>query len=281
MKIVRIQLLKKLRQNTQTTEEQENDDNETPKDDISKLFVSMKGPSISSTLGSSVVGMDGTQSLRRASSIRRTFTTGTAGIKRKSLSLQVKFTIDGLIETLRRTKLKFIHCFLPHHNAGLTDLHNSVLKNNSSTLNADDLLINLPLVRSQLRGAQILDAVRLHKQGFPKFLPLSEFRRRFLLLAPPDGRPTSPILDERKAVEEILHGMELDLTSYRVGMSQGFERYSSAPLNSSATLGRYRWGSVPKEALRWTLLLRVSSIIHGVPNAPPHKPCPGRTSIQP
>nr|CAD7196939.1 unnamed protein product [Timema douglasi] len=195
---------------------------ESTKDDISKLFVSIKGPNISSTLGSSVVGMDGTQSLRRASSIRRTFTTGTAGIKRKSVSLQVKFIVDGLIETLRRTKLKFIHCFLPHHNAGLTDLHNSVLKNNSSSLNADDLLINVPLVRSQLRGAQILDAVRLHKQGFPKFLPLSEFRRRFLLLAPPDGRPTSPILDERKAAEDILRGMELDLTSYRVGMSQSW-----------------------------------------------------------
>lgn len=72
----------------------------------------------------------------------------------------------------------------------------------------------------QLRGAQILDAVRLHKQGFPKFLPLSEFRRRFRLLAPADGRPASPVLDERRAVEDMLLGIEMDMASYRVGLSQ-------------------------------------------------------------
>jgi hypothetical protein len=72
----------------------------------------------------------------------------------------------------------------------------------------------------QLRGAQILDAVRLHKQGFPKFLPLSEFRRRFRLLAPADGRPASPVLDERRAVEDMLLGIEIDMASYRVGLSQ-------------------------------------------------------------
>lgn len=72
----------------------------------------------------------------------------------------------------------------------------------------------------QLRGAQILDAVRLHKQGFPKFLPLSEFRRRFRLLAPADGRPASPVLDERRAVEDMLLGIDMDMASYRVGLSQ-------------------------------------------------------------
>jgi myosin-18 len=72
----------------------------------------------------------------------------------------------------------------------------------------------------QLRGAQILDAVRLHKQGFPKFLPLSEFRRRFRLLASADGRPASPVLDERRAVEDMLLGIDIDMASYRVGLSQ-------------------------------------------------------------
>jgi hypothetical protein len=72
----------------------------------------------------------------------------------------------------------------------------------------------------QLRGAQTLDAVRLHKQGFPKFLPLSEFRRRFRLLAPADGRPASPVLDERRAVEDMLLGIDMDMASYRVGLSQ-------------------------------------------------------------
>jgi myosin-18 len=75
-------------------------------------------------------------------------------------------------------------------------------------------------ISQQLRGAQILDAVRLHKQGFPKFLPLSEFRRRFRLLAPADGRPASPVLDERRAVEDMLLGIDVDMASCRVGLSQ-------------------------------------------------------------
>ncbi|XP_069699013.1 unconventional myosin-XVIIIa isoform X2 [Periplaneta americana] len=201
---------------------------ESTREEVSQLFVSVRGPGVASALGGSVVGIEGTQSLRRASSIRRTFTTGTAGIKRKSVCLQVKFTVDGLVETLRRTRLRFVHCFLPHHNAALGESARSgTLKSNSSLTGAsmpDDLLINVPLVRSQLRGAQILDAVRLHKQGFPKFLPLSEFRRRFRLLAPSDGRPASPVLDERRAVEDMLLGIEIDIASYRVGLSQIFFR---------------------------------------------------------
>ncbi|XP_023703143.1 unconventional myosin-XVIIIa isoform X2 [Cryptotermes secundus] len=201
---------------------------ESSREEVNQLFLSVRGPGVSSALGGSVVGIEGTQSLRRASSIRRTFTTGTAGIKRKSVCLQVKFTVDGLVETLRRTKLKFVHCFLPHHNAALGEsVRSGTLKSNSSLTGSnmsDDLLINIPLVRSQLRGAQILDAVRLHKQGFPKFLPLSEFRRRFRLLAPADGRPASPVLDERRAAEDMLLGIDIDMTSYRVGLSQIFFR---------------------------------------------------------
>lgn len=51
-------------------------------------------------------------------------------------------------------------------------------------------------------------------------MPLSEFRRRFRLLAPADGRPASPVLDERRAVEDMLLGIDMDMASYRVGLSQ-------------------------------------------------------------
>jgi hypothetical protein len=61
---------------------------------------------------------------------------------------------DGLVETLRRTRLKFVHCFLPHHNAALGDSARSgTLKSNSSLTGSnmpDDLLINVPLLRSQV-----------------------------------------------------------------------------------------------------------------------------------
>lgn len=60
-------------------------------------------------------------------------------------------------------------------------------------------------------------------------MPLSEFRRRFRLLAPADGRPPSPVLDERRAVEEMLLGIDMDMASYRVGLSQvGTSCYFSA-----------------------------------------------------
>jgi hypothetical protein len=39
-------------------------------------------------------------------------------------------------------------------------------------------------------------------------------------LAPADGRPASPVLDERRAVEDMLLGIDIDMASYRVGLSQ-------------------------------------------------------------
>ncbi|KAJ8980816.1 hypothetical protein NQ317_000548 [Molorchus minor] len=149
---------------------------ESCKEEMSKLFVSTRGLGASSFSGS-LVGIEGSQSLRRASSIRRTFTVGTAAIKRKSICLQTKFTIDGLVETMRRTKLRFVQCILPQHNAGLCETNASLLAvKTTSAGQAEDSLINVPLLRSQIRGGQILDSVRLYKQGFPHFLPLGEFR---------------------------------------------------------------------------------------------------------
>ncbi|XP_031331784.1 unconventional myosin-XVIIIa isoform X2 [Photinus pyralis] len=190
---------------------------ESCKEDVSKLFVGARGLGASSFSGS-IVGIEGSQSLRRASSIRRTFTAGPAAIKRKSICLQTKFTIDGLVETLRRTKLRFVVCLLPQHNAGHCETNGTVKSSNQG-----EDVINVPLLRSQIRGGQILEAVRLYKQGFPHFMPLSEFRRRFQLLGG-DLRPKSPVMDERKTVEDMLLSLDLELSGYRVGLSQIFFR---------------------------------------------------------
>nr|XP_022920389.1 unconventional myosin-XVIIIa isoform X2 [Onthophagus taurus] len=199
---------------------------ESQKDNVTKLFVSSRGLG-GTNFGGSLVGIESSQSLRRASSIRRTFTAGTAAIKRKSICLQTKFTIDGVVETLRRTKLRFVHCLLPQHGAGNCEINGGGFlqrPSSSSSLGVNDEgIVNVPLLRSQIRGAQILDSSRLHKQGFPHFMPLGEFRRRFKLLAP-NFKPTSPVLDERKAVEDMLMSIDMELTSYRVGLSQIFFR---------------------------------------------------------
>lgn len=73
----------------------------------------------------------------------------------------------------------------------------------------------------QIRGSQIIDAVRLHKVGFPKHMALGEFRRRFgLLSSDVNARPGSPVTDERRAVEDMLLTVDVDPASYRVGQSQ-------------------------------------------------------------
>ena len=71
------------------------------------------------------------------------------------------------MELLRRTTIHFVHCLLPQHNAGLCDLKMSTTPSvgDGKTSSHDDVMLNVPLVRAQIRGAQLVDAVRLHRQG--------------------------------------------------------------------------------------------------------------------
>lgn len=89
-----------------------------------------------------------------------------------------------------------------------------------------------------MRGAEILPAIRMFKQGFPEYLFHGEFRRKFRLLAPgcnsvseppPQSgvsitinglEPAPEALNEARAVEEMLFQMDVDMMSYRIGLSQ-------------------------------------------------------------
>ncbi|EAL41598.3 AGAP011138-PA, partial [Anopheles gambiae str. PEST] len=134
------------------------------------------------------------QSLRRMSSIRRTYT-GTGFPKRNSVIVQVKYTVDCLIDTLRRTGMHFVYCYLPQHNGGTAmamtgclfdqqqQQHHHQLTHEMNGRRAEDDIINIPLLRSQLRGSQMLDFARLYRLGFPISVPLGEFVIRFGLLA--------------------------------------------------------------------------------------------------
>jgi len=55
--------------------------------------------------------------------------------------------IDSILEQLRRTRVQFVHCFLPQHAAGLCEV-----KKTPQPANKDDIMMNVPLVRSQVRG---------------------------------------------------------------------------------------------------------------------------------
>ena len=116
---------------------------ESNKSNVSDLFLTSRGPMTS--MSGSVAGLEGSHHLRRMSSMRRTFTSGQAGIKRNSVALQVKFQVDGLCEQLRRTKIHFVHCFLPQHGAGLCDIKGK------TKVPMEEGQMNVPLVRSQVR----------------------------------------------------------------------------------------------------------------------------------
>ncbi|XP_066294954.1 unconventional myosin-XVIIIa-like isoform X7 [Branchiostoma lanceolatum] len=173
----------------------------------------------------SVVGLESASSLRRISSIRKSFTGGAAAVKKRSLCMQVKYQVDGIMDTIKRTRTHFVCCLMPQVNAGLCDPKNGMLTKSSQTTATDTVdMLNVPLVRSQIRGMESLEAVRTYRQGYPEHMLFGEFRRRFEVLAPGGDRPNEPVLDERKAAEDLLSHLDLEKTSYRMGLSQVFFR---------------------------------------------------------
>ncbi|XP_046371611.2 unconventional myosin-XVIIIa-like isoform X3 [Haliotis rufescens] len=194
---------------------------DSKKHNMSTLFTSVKAP-VAGVVSGSIVGMEGTTSLRRVGSMRRTFMSGTAGLKKKSICLQMKFQVDSVMETIRKTKCHFLHCIVPQHSAGLCELKSS-LSNATKPNSHDEILLNVPLVRAQIRGFEIIDAVRLFRQGFPDYMQFSEFRQKFEVLVAPNARPDKD-MDEKKAVLQVMDNLDIDKLSYRIGLSQVFFR---------------------------------------------------------
>ncbi|XP_057173808.1 unconventional myosin-XVIIIa isoform X10 [Ursus arctos] len=204
---------------------------------ISNLFLGRAGSA--TVLSGSIAGLEGGSqlALRRATSMRKTFTTGMAAVKKKSLCIQIKLQVDALIDTIRKSKLHFVHCFLPVAEgwAGEPRSASSRRVSSSSELDlpsgdhceAGLLQLDVPLLRAQLRGSRLLDAMRMFRQGYPDHMVFSEFRRRFDVLAPhltkKHGR-NYIVVDERRAVEELLESLDLEKSSCCLGLSRVFFR---------------------------------------------------------
>nr|KAF6457711.1 myosin XVIIIA [Rousettus aegyptiacus] len=204
---------------------------------ISNLFLGRAGSA--TVLSGSIAGLEGGSqlALRRATSMRKTFTTGMAAVKKKSLCIQIKLQVDALIDTIKKSKLHFVHCFLPVAEgwAGEPRSASSRRVSSSSELDlpsgdhceAGLLQLDVPLLRAQLRGSRLLDAMRMYRQGYPDHLVFSEFRRRFDVLAPhltkKHGR-NYIVVDERRAVEELLESLDLEKSSWCMGLSRVFFR---------------------------------------------------------
>ncbi|XP_049984531.1 unconventional myosin-XVIIIa isoform X5 [Alexandromys fortis] len=204
---------------------------------ISNLFLGRAGGA--TVLSGSIAGLEGGSqlALRRATSMRKTFTTGMAAVKKKSLCIQIKLQVDALIDTIKRSKMHFVHCFLPVAEGlpGEPRAASSRRVSSSSELDlppgdpceAGLLQLDVSLLRAQLRGSRLLDAMRMYRQGYPDHMVFSEFRRRFDVLAPhltkKHGR-NYIVVDEKRAVEELLESLDLEKSSCCMGLSRVFFR---------------------------------------------------------
>ncbi|XP_047191395.1 unconventional myosin-XVIIIa isoform X4 [Scophthalmus maximus] len=198
---------------------------DSQKKNISGLF--MGRASGATVLSGSIAGLEGSSqlALRRATSMRKTFTTGVAAVKKKSLCIQVKLQVDALIDMVRRSRVHFVHCLLPKAEAVGGGGEPRVTHGESPESGL--MTLDVGLLRAQLRGSKLLDALRIYRQGYPDHMVFSEFRRRFDVLAPhltkKHGRHYI-VTDEKRAVEELLESLELEKSSYHMGLSRVFFR---------------------------------------------------------
>ncbi|NXM35509.1 MY18A protein, partial [Oxyruncus cristatus] len=211
---------------------------ESQKKVISSLFAGRGGSAL--VLSGSVAGLEGGSqlALRRATSMRKTFTTGVAAVKKKSLCIQIKLQVDALIDSIKKSRLHFVHCFLPQAAGGGGDpqallgrrVSGSELELPAEHCEAGLMQLDVPLLRAQLRGSRLLDALRMYRQGYPDHMVFAEFRRRFDVLAPhltkKHGR-NYIVMDEKRAVEELLESLDLEKSSYHMGLSRVFFRAGS------------------------------------------------------
>ncbi|KAG7516385.1 unconventional myosin-XVIIIa-like isoform X3 [Solea senegalensis] len=198
---------------------------------ISSLVMSRAGGA--TVLSGSIAGLEGVSqlSLRRATSMRKTFTTGVAAIKKKSLCIQIKLQVDALLDMVRRSRIHFVHCILPKADA-LKALSGSMYRGGECETQGESgdsglMQLDVALLRAQLRGSKLLDSLRIYRQGYPDHMVFSEFRRRFDVLAPhltkKHGR-NYIVKDERRAVEELLESLDLEKSSFHMGLSRLFFR---------------------------------------------------------
>uniref|UniRef100_A0A8C4R2D0 Uncharacterized protein n=1 Tax=Eptatretus burgeri TaxID=7764 RepID=A0A8C4R2D0_EPTBU len=198
---------------------------------IGKLFAGRSG---AAAMSGSVAGLEGSSqlALRRATSMRKTFATGVAAVKKRSLCIQVKLQVDALFDTIRRSRMLFVHCFAPKADAAVSVGPGRVMGADGSPEHSGPagdgamMQLDIPQLRKQLRGSRLLDALRLHRQGYPEQILFSEFCRRYDVLLPGGKQQVAgqTASDYKKAVQEMLEHLDLEKSSYHLGTSQVFLR---------------------------------------------------------
>ncbi|KAM6051575.1 unconventional myosin-XVIIIb [Theristicus caerulescens] len=170
-----------------------------------------------------VAGLEGRSQavLHRNGCVRKTFASSFAAVKKRSVCAQLKLQVDALTNLLRRSQLHFVHCLLP--GAGADGAEGSVPRPPAPP--DATLRLDVPTLRAQLEGTQLLDALRLHRIGYADRLLLTQFRRRFQVLAPDVMKKYTSayeVPDESKAIEELFQVLDLEKKSVVIGRSQVF-----------------------------------------------------------
>ncbi|NXK09247.1 MY18B protein, partial [Herpetotheres cachinnans] len=167
-----------------------------------------------------VAGLEGHSQavLHRNGCVRKTFASSVAAVKKRSVCAQLKLQADALTNLLRRSQLHFVHCLLL--GAGAEGLVPQPPAPPNTALRLD-----MPALRAQLEGTQLMDALRLHRIGYADRLLLTQFRRRFQVLAPDVMKKHTSayeVPDESKAIEELFQALDLEKKSVAIGRSQVF-----------------------------------------------------------
>ncbi|XP_074966844.1 unconventional myosin-XVIIIb [Phalacrocorax aristotelis] len=170
-----------------------------------------------------VAGLEGRSqaALHRNGCVRKTFASSFAAVKKRSVCAQLKLQADALTNLLRRSQLHFVHCLLP--GLGAEGVEGPVPR--PPTPPGEALRLDVPTLQAQLEGTQLLDALRLHRIGYADRLLLTQFRRRFQVLAPDVMKKYTSayeVPDESKAIEELFEALDLEKKSVAIGCSQVF-----------------------------------------------------------
>ncbi|NXH08315.1 MY18B protein, partial [Loxia leucoptera] len=167
-----------------------------------------------------LAGLEGRSqaALHRNACLRKTFASSFAAVRKRSVCAQIKLQADALTNLLRRSQLHFVHCLLP----GM-GWEGPVPRPPAPPDAAPQL--DVVALRTQLEGTQLLDALRFHRVGYSDRLLLTQFRRRFQLLAPEVMKKHNSayeVPDESKAIEELFQALDLEKKSVAIGRTQVF-----------------------------------------------------------
>ncbi|XP_072443950.1 unconventional myosin-XVIIIb-like isoform X1 [Chiloscyllium punctatum] len=188
----------------------------------------------------SVSGLEGTsqQALQRISCVRKTFSTSFAAVKRSSVCAQIKLQVDVLTNLMKRSEAHFVHCFVARREEKDTEGKMPASQRPGAVAEAQNskehplAMFDVPTLRTQLQGTQLLDALRLYRLGFPDHMVHGEFRRRFQALVPAVMKKYGAafmVTDERKATEELLTLLDLEKHSFFMGRSRIFFKAGVVP----------------------------------------------------